>query len=113
MSQADAAKTDRMADPKLFPDGEMKAMLGEQEDQNTASTSISRAKRRIENAGEQARRLRQDAPEFWELLEEAICEPATDERLRELERKAERIEELEQRVAELEANSGEESNPDP
>ncbi len=101
MTQA-TERADTVSQPKFFPDGEMKALLGEEENSNTRSSAISRASERAENAVEQVRKIRQENPEFYDQYLKPLCEEEIEER----------ILRLEDRVQTLEANLEDTENAD-
>lgn len=75
----------------LLTDGERQALWDEEMDQNTRSTHISRIKNKIQRLGEDARILREYAPEIYEDAREEFCEEELDERIERLEEEVEQL----------------------
>lgn len=81
----------------LLTDGEREALTNDEMDQNTRSTHISRIKNKLDLLGEDARILRENAPDLYEEAREEFCEEELDERIKRLE---DEVEELRSQLSE-------------
>lgn len=81
--------TDSKMARALLTDGERQALTDEEMDDNTRSTHISRIKNKLDLLGEDARILRENAPELYEQAREEFCEEELDERVQRLEEEVE------------------------
>lgn len=75
----------------LLTDGERDALTSDEMDQNTRSTHISRIKKKLNLLGEDARILREHAPDLYEQAREEFCEEELDERVQRLEQEIEEL----------------------
>lgn len=93
MSQPPGLENNQMA-RALLTDGEKRALDPDSDmDQNTRSTHLSRVKNKIDLLGEDARLLRQHRPDLYERAHEAVCEEEIDERVAQLEKQVEELQE--------------------
>lgn len=69
----------------LLTEGERDALTDEEMDSNTRSTHMNRIKNKLGALGEDARILRENAPEIYEEAREEFCEAELDERIERLE----------------------------
>jgi len=83
--------TDSRMARALLTDGERQALTDEDMDDNTRSTHLSRIKNKLDLLGEDARILRENAPEIYEQAREEFCEEELDERVQRLEEEVEEL----------------------
>jgi chaperonin cofactor prefoldin len=70
----------------LLTDGEQRALRGDDDmDPNTRSTHLARIKNKLDLLSEDARLLREHAPDLYEQAREEFCEEELDERVQRLE----------------------------
>lgn len=77
----------------LLTEGERRALTDETMDANTRSTHMSRIKNKLDRLGEDARILRESAPELYEEARQEFCEADLDERIERLEEEVQRLQE--------------------
>lgn len=70
---------------------ERRALYDESMDQNNCSTHLARVKNKLDALGEDARLLREHAPEIYEQAREEFCEEELDERVQRLEQEVEEL----------------------
>jgi hypothetical protein len=75
----------------LLTDGEREALTNDEMDQNSRSTHISRIKKKLSLLGEDARILREHAPDLYGQAREEFCEEELDERVQRLEQEIEEL----------------------
>ena len=75
----------------LLTDAERQALTDEEMDDNNRSSHLARIKNKLERLGEDARILRENAPEIYEQARAEFCEEEIDERINRLESEVEAL----------------------
>jgi chaperonin cofactor prefoldin len=75
----------------LLTDAERRALYDEDMDQNNRSTNRNRIEKKLGRLGEDARIMREHAPELYERARAEFCEADLDERIERLENEVEEL----------------------
>ena len=75
----------------LLTETERRALYDDSMDQNNRSTHLARIKNKLDLLGDDARILRENAPELYEQAREEFCKEGLDERVQRLEEEVEEL----------------------
>jgi chaperonin cofactor prefoldin len=75
----------------LLTDGERKALTDDEMDDNARSSHLARIKNKLDLLSEDAKILRQNAPELYERARDEFCSEEMDERIDRLESEVETL----------------------